>query len=234
MEMIQIPAKPAKRQACTPTLKKDWRSPQRRMQRDSECPHSKEDEKMILGCMLVSEACLVIGVKGLFEEDFYYCDHRTIFNSMKFGYSNGYILDLHGVCSDLANQGKLEEIGGVVYLATLGRLAGYDLEYDFEKGLNIVKKKTKERKKMEKKISKGKIRSAEGWRKNVEELYGKELGTEKKVENKSDIVQLAEKVREKRVEHKEACKCSERKKDGFLEKFMKWLSGSSKGTNIET
>ena len=46
-------------------------------------PNSKESEMMVLGCMLTSVNSLNIAADGLDDQDFYYTEHKIIFQSLK-------------------------------------------------------------------------------------------------------------------------------------------------------
>ena len=46
-------------------------------------PNSKESEMMVLGCMLTSVNALNIGADALDEGDFYYVEHKIVFQVLK-------------------------------------------------------------------------------------------------------------------------------------------------------
>ncbi len=87
-------------------------------------PNSKESEMMVLGCMLTSVNSLNVAADTLEELDFYYTEHQEIFHSLKTCYKNDKPADVHLVAEDLKKKNKLEETGGVAYLATLAQYAG--------------------------------------------------------------------------------------------------------------
>jgi DnaB helicase-like protein/AAA domain-containing protein len=87
-------------------------------------PHSNESEMMVLGCMLTSEGSLNIGADGLDESDFYFTEHKLIFDVLKRAYTNNKPADVHLVCEELKRIEKLEAIGGAAYVATLAQYAG--------------------------------------------------------------------------------------------------------------
>lgn len=87
-------------------------------------PHSKESEMMVLGCMLTSVNSLNIGADGLDENDFYFPEHRIIFQVLKTAYRNDRPADVHIVCEELKRQEKLKAAGGVSYLTTLAQYVG--------------------------------------------------------------------------------------------------------------
>lgn len=87
-------------------------------------PHSKESEMMVLGCMLTSINSLNIAADGLDESDFYFTEHKIIFQTLKTAYKNDQPADIHLVSEELKRQGKLSAAGGVGYLTTLAQYAG--------------------------------------------------------------------------------------------------------------
>lgn len=102
-------------------------------------PHSKESEMMVLGCMLTSVNALNIAADALGESDFYFVEHRLVFQVLKTSYVNDRPADVHLVCEELKRQEKLKTVGGAGYVATLAQYAGtsaYVEEY-----VNIIKDK---------------------------------------------------------------------------------------------
>ncbi|HAZ15756.1 MAG TPA: replicative DNA helicase [Parachlamydiales bacterium] len=87
-------------------------------------PHSKESEMMVLGCMLTSINSLNIAADGLNEEDFYFSEHKTVFQTLKNAYLSDKPADVHLIAEELKRQEKLKAIGGVAYLTTLAQYAG--------------------------------------------------------------------------------------------------------------
>ena len=64
-------------------------------------PSSKESEMMVLGCMLTSINSLNAGSDYLFEGDFYFPEHRVIFEVLRDAYRNDRPADVHLVCEEL-------------------------------------------------------------------------------------------------------------------------------------
>ncbi len=87
-------------------------------------PHSKESEMMVLGCMLTSVQSLNLAADALDESDFYFPEHRVIFEALKTAYRNDRPADVHLVCEELKRQDKLKVAGGVSYLTTLAQYVG--------------------------------------------------------------------------------------------------------------
>ena len=87
-------------------------------------PNSKESEMMVLGCMLTSVNSLNIAADALDENDFYYSEHKSIFQSLKTLYRSDKPADIHLCSEDLKGQNKLQAVGGIAYLTTLAQYAG--------------------------------------------------------------------------------------------------------------
>lgn len=87
-------------------------------------PHSKEAEMMVLGCMLTNINSLNTSVDILSDADFYFNEHRFIFDAMKFLYKADKPADVHLVAEELKRRDKLTSVGGVGYLTTLAQYAG--------------------------------------------------------------------------------------------------------------
>jgi replicative DNA helicase len=87
-------------------------------------PNSKESEMMVLGCMLTSVNSLNIAADALDDSDFYYTEHKIIFQILKGAYKSDKPADVHLVCEELKRQEKLKTVGGVAYITTLAQYAG--------------------------------------------------------------------------------------------------------------
>ena len=87
-------------------------------------PHSRESEMMVLGCMLTSINSLNIAADALIEEDFYFPEHKEIFQALKYAYRNDKPADVHLIAEALKRDNKLQTIGGIAYLTTLAQYAG--------------------------------------------------------------------------------------------------------------
>jgi replicative DNA helicase len=114
------------------------------MQKVKIPPNSKESEMMVLGCMLTSVNSLNIAADALDETDFYYSEHKTIFQSLKTLYRSDKPADVHLCSEDLKRQNKLQGVGGIGYLTTLAQYAGtsaYIEEYaDIVKNKSILRR----------------------------------------------------------------------------------------------
>lgn len=87
-------------------------------------PNSKDSEMMVLGCMLTSINGLNIAADGLDDADFYYSEHKIIFQVLKTAYKSDKPADVHLVCEELKRQDKLKAVGGAAYVTTLAQYAG--------------------------------------------------------------------------------------------------------------
>lgn len=79
---------------------------------------------MVLGCMLTSVNGLNIAADALDDSDFYYTEHKIIFQVLKTAYKNEKPVDIHLVCEELKRQDKLKAVGGAAYITTLAQYAG--------------------------------------------------------------------------------------------------------------
>lgn len=87
-------------------------------------PNSKESEMMVLGCMLTSINALNIAADSLDDSDFYYSEHKIIFEVLKTAYKSEKPADVHLVCEELKRMDKLKAVGGVAYVTTLAQYVG--------------------------------------------------------------------------------------------------------------
>jgi replicative DNA helicase len=87
-------------------------------------PQSKESEMMVLGCMLSNVNALNIGADSLNPLDFYFPEHRMIFEILQTAYRQDKPSDLLLTSEELKRQDKLQAIGGIAYLNTLIGYAG--------------------------------------------------------------------------------------------------------------
>lgn len=87
-------------------------------------PSSKESEMMVLGAMLTSTGSLNAAADLLDDSDFYYSEHKLVFQALKTAYRQDKPADLHLISEELKRQGKLEAAGGIVYLTSLAQYAG--------------------------------------------------------------------------------------------------------------
>lgn len=103
-------------------------------------PNSKESEMMVLGCMLTSLGGLNIAADPLEESDFYYSEHKIIFEVLKGCFLADKPADIHIVAEELKRKNQLKNIGGIGYLTTLAQYAGTAAH--LQEYTNIVKNKS--------------------------------------------------------------------------------------------
>lgn len=102
------------------------------LQKVKIAPNSKESEMMVLGCMLTSINALNVAADALDDSDFYYTEHKIIFQALKTAYKNDKPADVHLIAEELRRQDKLKTVGGAAYITTLAQYAGtsaYTEEY---------------------------------------------------------------------------------------------------------
>ena len=87
-------------------------------------PHSKESEIMVLGCMLTNYNSLNSACEMLQPHDFYFLEHKTIFEALQSAYKQDKPADIHLVSEELKRVEKLQSVGGVGYLTTCAQYAG--------------------------------------------------------------------------------------------------------------
>lgn len=103
-------------------------------------PHSKESEMMVLGCMLTSVNALNVAAGVLSDADFYYTEHKILFQVLKEAYQKDAPADVHLVAEELKRIDKLKSVGGVGYLMTLAQYAGTSAH--IEEYADLVKNKS--------------------------------------------------------------------------------------------
>jgi replicative DNA helicase len=82
-------------------------------------PQNLEAEQAVLGGIFLNNTIFHTVVDLLREEDFYSPVHKTIFQSFSDLYRQNVPIDLVTVSEHLKRSGRLDEVGGAVYLATL-------------------------------------------------------------------------------------------------------------------
>ena len=82
-------------------------------------PHSPDAEKSVLGAMLLDQELAVESLDSLSEEDFFDRKHRMIFRACRELDSKNSVIDMVTVSEELSRMKRLEEAGGIDYLAAL-------------------------------------------------------------------------------------------------------------------
>ncbi len=85
-------------------------------------PHDQHLEQRILGAMLVDKDAQHMIFHSLRPEHFYFPAHQTIFAAAEKLFSESKPIDYLVVADELKRQGKLEEVGGLAYLAQLAQI----------------------------------------------------------------------------------------------------------------
>ena len=88
-------------------------------ERDRIPPHNDDAEKAIIGAMLIDEGAIIVAQQFLKADDFYSPRHRKIFDAVLSLYNKGVRPDLLTINGELEKTGKLDESGGIDYIASL-------------------------------------------------------------------------------------------------------------------
>src|ERR1700730_5098967 len=88
-------------------------------QQQKGLPHSEESERAVLGVILLDPATLPIISGRLRDEDFYLDRHQVLYRAMIDLQAEGVTIDLRTLQAKLEQQGQLEGVGGLAYLAGL-------------------------------------------------------------------------------------------------------------------
>ena len=103
-------------------------------------PHSRESEMMVLGSMLTSINSLNAGADALDDSDFYFTEHKIVFQILKTAFKQDKPMDVHLACEELKRQEKLASVGGVGFVAGLAQYAGTSAY--IEEYIEIVRSKS--------------------------------------------------------------------------------------------
>ncbi len=82
-------------------------------------PHDIEAEQAIIGSMLTDRDAVISAVEVLKEEDFYREDNKAIYEAILNLYNRSEPIDIITVKSELESMGKIDQVGGLEYLAEL-------------------------------------------------------------------------------------------------------------------
>ena len=82
-------------------------------------PHDIEAEQAIIGSMLTDRDAVISAIEVLKPEDFYREDNKTIYESILNLYNRSEPIDIITVRSELESMGKIDNVGGLEYLAEL-------------------------------------------------------------------------------------------------------------------
>ncbi|OON95486.1 MAG: replicative DNA helicase [Epulopiscium sp. Nele67-Bin005] len=83
-------------------------------------PHNIEAEQSVLGAIIMDYDAVVIASEILRPNDFYRPDHQEIFRAILSLYTTNQPIDLVTIKDKLEENGVIEQVGGISYLAQLG------------------------------------------------------------------------------------------------------------------
>ena len=107
-------------------------------------PHDQDAEMAVLGSMLVNKKAIDSAAEILKKDDFYRQDNSIIFEAMLNIYNKAEPVDIITLKAELSSIGKLDEVGGMEYIAKLPDKA--PLVANVEKYIKIVEDKSMMRK----------------------------------------------------------------------------------------
>jgi len=102
-------------------------------------PQNLDAEQSVLGSMLLDRDAIARVVEALRPEDFYRDVHRTIYTAMLELFERGEPVDLVTVTNKLGGMGKLEDVGGATYLASLPNTVPTAANAEFYAGIVLEK-----------------------------------------------------------------------------------------------
>jgi len=102
-------------------------------------PQNLEAEQSVLGSMLLDRDAIARVVESLRPEDFYRDVHRTIYTAILELFERGEPVDLITITNRLSGMGKLEDVGGAPYLASLPNAVPTAANADFYAGIVLEK-----------------------------------------------------------------------------------------------
>ncbi|MBI2861913.1 MAG: replicative DNA helicase [Chloroflexi bacterium] len=82
-------------------------------------PHNIEAEEALLGSIMIDREAIALTLPFLHPEDFYRSENRVLYQAALALYDRNQPTDFVTLSDELERQGKLEEIGGAAYLASL-------------------------------------------------------------------------------------------------------------------
>lgn len=82
-------------------------------------PHSEETEQAVLGAIMLEKHAYAVASSVITDTDFYSTKHKAIFSAFAALSKAGSPIDLITVTKWLKNEGKLQQVGGTLYLSEL-------------------------------------------------------------------------------------------------------------------
>lgn len=102
-------------------------------------PHDIEAEQAVLGSMLTDKDAVISAMELLKPESFYREDDKFIYEAMQNLYSKAEPIDIITLKNELQSMNKLEQVGGIEYLANLPEKS--PTSANVQKYINIVEEK---------------------------------------------------------------------------------------------
>ena len=103
-------------------------------------PHDIEAEQAVLGSMLTDKDAVIAAMESLKPESFYREDDKAIYEAMQNLYNRAEPIDLITLKNELETMSKLEQVGGLEYLANLPEKA--PTSANVQKYISIVEEKS--------------------------------------------------------------------------------------------
>ena len=103
-------------------------------------PHDIEAEQAVLGSMLTDKDAVIAAMEVLKPESFYREDDKAIYEAMQNLYNRAEPIDLITLKNELETMSKLEQVGGLEYLANLPEKA--PTSANVQKYISIVEEKS--------------------------------------------------------------------------------------------
>ena len=82
-------------------------------------PNDTEAEQAVLGSMLTDKDAVSAAIEVLKEDDFYREDNKAIYSAILNIYNRSEPIDIITLKSELTSMGKLDQVGGLEYIASL-------------------------------------------------------------------------------------------------------------------
>ena len=103
-------------------------------------PHDVDAEQAVLGSMLTDKDAVISAIEKLKVDDFYREDNKAIFGAILSLYTKSEPIDLITVKAQLVDEGALDRVGGLEYLAELPNKVPTTANVD--RYINIVEEKS--------------------------------------------------------------------------------------------
>ena len=94
-------------------------------------PHNDDAEKAVLGAMLIDDSAINVVRQRLRPGDFYASFHKRIYEAILSLFSGGHRADLLTIKGELEKNGKLDEAGGIDYIAGLTHVVPSSANADY-------------------------------------------------------------------------------------------------------